>query len=83
MMKFRYIRESEIPSASDRNGERCGVVKRFLDSGKEALEIEFDSVEEARNFARYVQTNKSKVTTKVKAMQRSEFVYLRKNKEVE
>jgi hypothetical protein len=83
MMKFRYIRESEIPSASDRNGERCAVVKRFLNSEKEALEIEFDSVEEARNFARYVQTNKSKVTTKVKAMQRSNFVYLRKNKEVE
>ena len=82
-MQFEYIKKSEIPSASDRNGERCRIVKRFLNSGEEAVRMKFDSVEEARNFARYVQTNKSKVTAKVTAMQRGIIVYLSRNEEVE
>lgn len=82
-MQIEFIKKSEIPSASGRNGERCATVKLFLNSGKEAARLKFDSVEEARNFARYVQTNKSKVTAKVKAKQEGIIVYLSRNEEVE
>ena len=80
-MIIEYINKSEVPSVPNRDDFHWRMVKTFLASGEEAARITFESVVKARNFAHYVQSNKSRIA--VRATQRGNIVYLWKDEEVE